>query len=91
MKIFSLSDLDFALVYQHRNPGMNNTYWNSRHLLWCFHLACHLFLGEIMPDKALIRFIAEGVLLKKLGPGVVQYSFKLLSNPVSYSHLFEVL
>ena len=48
-----------------------------------------------MPDKALIRFIAEGMLLKKLGPGVVQYSFKLLSNLVSrvlsFSHLFQVL
>ena len=45
----------------------------------------------MMPDKALIRFIAEGMLLKKLGPAVVQYSFKLLSNLVSrvlsYSHL----
>ena len=48
-----------------------------------------------MPDKALIRFIAEGVLLNELGPGVVQYSFKLLSNHVSrvlsFSHLFQVL
>ena len=46
-----------------------------------------------MPDRALIRFIAEGVLLKKLGPAVLQYSFKLLSNLVSrvlsYSHLLS--
>ena len=42
-----------------------------------------------MPDKALIRFIAEGVLLKKLGPGVVQYSLKLLSN--SFPGFFPTL
>ena len=48
-----------------------------------------------MPDEALIRFIVEEMLLKKLGPGVVQYSFKLLSNHfsrvLSFSHLFQVL
>ena len=42
-----------------------------------------------MPDKVLIRFIAEGVLLKKLGPGVVQYSLKLLSN--SFPGFFPTL
>ena len=42
-----------------------------------------------MPDKALIRFIAEGVLLKKLGPGILQYSLKLLSN--SFPGFFPTL
>ena len=34
-----------------------------------------------MHDKALIKFSGEGLLLEKLGPGVVQYSCKTIIQP----------
>ena len=35
----------------------------------------------LMHDKALIKVNGEGLLLEKLGPGVVQYSCKTIIQP----------